>query len=73
MYVSLACVKRLSAVSAVFISGARWRGSGDREVKGGGRWRCGGGGYLSLLALKIDIEHRGGAEGEKSHTLLAIS
>lgn len=71
MYVSLACVKRLSAVSAVFISGARWRGSGDREVKGGGGG--GRGSYLSLLALKIDIEHRGGAEGEKSHTLLAIS
>lgn len=62
VYVSLACVKRLSAVSAVFISGPRWRGSGDQEVKGCGRWRRGG--TISLcwpwkLILNTEEEQRG--------------
>lgn len=54
--------KQLSAVSAVFISEA------TGETQGTGAISL----SLSLSALKIDIEHRGGA-GEKSHTLVAIS
>lgn len=52
--------KQLSAVSAVFISEATGETQGTGAIS------------PSLSALKIDIEHRGGA-GEKSHTLVAIS